>query len=1258
LKWLVNGASDGDHLFFHYSGHGSQQDDTDGDEMSGKDDTLVPVDYQQAGMISDDELRSILVTNLPKGVRLTVILDCCHSGTALDLPYKIGVDASNMVEVKKKLPHQMKLPSNGDVVMLSGCMDTQTSADAGVGLAGNTQSSGAMTTAFKVTIAKKKDISFHELIIGVRGFLKTQGFQQVPQLSSEHSLNLGDCFMPEWAPPAAAMPPATRLPVRKALSIGINYYVLPAGQGQLSGCINDSDTMIGVLKEVFQFQDSQIRRLRDDRKDMMPTKANILASFRWLTDGAQPGDDMFLHYSGHGGQQRDTNGDEASGQDDTLIPCDFQSAGQIIDDELYSLLVQQLPKGCRLWVLLDCCHSGTALDLPYKVQISEDGKSVKCSSVPQKGGIAGQPSEAEVIMISGCKDEQTSADVQAGSMGVLKAAGAMTTAFRHSITPTISVHDLLYSMRAFLKQNSFEQVPQMSSENFVQLESSFVTYAARTPQGNAAASPGKQAAPSSPLTPGAMYGSPASPQIGSPQSPWHVGTPGATKYNAYAAPQAAKFGAVAAQGSSSQKPPNFGAAAAQGSSPPKPPSFGAATAQGSSPSQPPSFGAVAAQGSSPPQPPNRRGRQRAVTVGINYIGMQCQLAGCINDSHTFVDILTGEFCYDVADIRQLRDDNAQGRPTRKNITTALKWLVNGSSDGDHLFFHYSGHGSQQSDTDGDEMDGKDDTLVPVDYQQAGMLSDDELRSILVTGLPKGVRLTVILDCCHSGTALDLPYKINAGLDSLVEVKKKLPHQTKPPSSGDVVMLSGCRDTQTSADAGVGLAGNTQASGAMTTAFKVTVAKHKAISFHDMITGVRNFLKTQGFKQEPQLSSEHCLNLGDCFLPEWAPPHVAPPKPLRPTTRKALTIGINYYVLPQGQGQLSGCINDSDTMIGALKEVFNFQDSQIMRLRDDRHDMMPTRANVLASFRWLTEGAQPGDDMFLHYSGHGGQQKDTNGDEATGQDDTLIPCDFQSAGQIIDDDLYSHLVQNLPKGCRLWVMLDCCHSGTALDLPFKAQLSDDGRSVKCAKEPRKSGAPPSEADVIMISGCQDTQTSADVQAGSMGAAKAAGAMTTAFRHCVNPSISCEDLLVGMRSFLKQNRYEQVPQMSSEQFMQMDSSFVNYAGKNGGSAAPAAASSAPFSPSTPVNGRLGGQASPHQYGATNDHVTTRISTLQQQIAELRKNRLGQMSNQDYPLHQPIAGSPGVWHSAAGQPGLASPHYASYSPQNSPMGHQRFH
>lgn len=140
---------------------------------------------------------------------------------------------------------------------------------------------------------------------------------------------------------------------------------------------------------------------------------------------------------------------------------------------------------------------------------------------------------------------------------------------------------------------------------------------------------------------------------------------------------------------------------------------------------------------------------------------------------------------------------------------------------------------------------------------------------------------------------------------------------------------------------------------------------------------------------------------------------------------------------------------------------------------------------------------------------------------------------------------------------MWVMLDCCHSGTALDLRFKVQLSEDGRSVKCSKTPtrRKPHAgfrgnvkvQVPKAEVIMISGCKDSQTSADVQAGSMGAARAAGAMTTSFRHTISPTIYCEDLLLGMRHFLKKNHYDQVPQMSSEQFVQLDSKFVGYATK---------------------------------------------------------------------------------------------------------------
>merc|ERR1719362_1943512 len=60
--------------------------------------------------------------------------------------------------------------------------------------------------------------------------------------------------------------------------------------------------------------------------------------------------------------------------------------------------------------------------------------------------------------------------------------------------------------------------------------------------------------------------------------------------------------------------------------------------------------------SAPPSPSSRKPRKRAVTIGINYIGLQCQLAGCINDSDTFVNLLEQDFGYAVTDIRQLRDD--------------------------------------------------------------------------------------------------------------------------------------------------------------------------------------------------------------------------------------------------------------------------------------------------------------------------------------------------------------------------------------------------------------------------------------------------------------------------------------------------------------------------------------------------------------------------------------------------------------------------
>jgi len=619
------------------------------------------------------------------------------------------------------------------------------------------------------------------------------------------------------------------------------------------------------------------------------------------------------------------------------------------------------------------------------------------------------------------------------------------------------------------------------------------------------------------------------------------------------------------------------------------------------------------------------GRRRAVTVGINYIGHRVgTLSGCINDSDTFIALLTEEFGYKVADIRQLRDDHPQRMPSRKNMTAALTWLVSGARAGDHLFFHYSGHGSQQTDKDGDEMDGKDETLVPCDYQTAGMLSDDELRRMLVETLPDGARLTCIMDCCHSGTALDLAYKVKLQADGQTcEVKKKAAGRIRPKAAGDVVMLSGCMDNQTSAD--IGSSGASKAAGAMTSAFKACITGKPLITYHDLLCSIRSFLKGRRFPQVPQLSCEHYLNLEEAFLPEAQTKWEHPPASLRPPARRALTVGCNYLCLQPGKGRLSGCINDSETMVGIMKEVFGFQDSQICRLRDDRANMMPTKANMLKSLHWLVEGAASGDEMFLHYSGHGGRMKDISGDEASGMDDTLIPCDFQQAGQIIDDDLYNILVAKLPKGCKLWVILDCCHSGTALDLPYKVLLSPDATSCALKKARRSGGGQGSQAEVIMISGCRDDQTSADIGSGMAGVTKAAGAMTTALRHAITPDITCEDLLVNMRHFLKRNNFDQVPQFSSEQFVSLDAGFVSYSqkrrGKMGKRDLPGLSGSQAVAPLSPMHAPLSPMQAPlspmamshmgsHSPMAAHSPVVmdSRIHNLESQIHALRHTQGG--------------------------------------------------
>jgi len=250
---------------------------------------------------------------------------------------------------------------------------------------------------------------------------------------------------------------------------------------------------------------------------------------------------------------------------------------------------------------------------------------------------------------------------------------------------------------------------------------------------------------------------------------------------------------------------------------------------------------------------------------------------------------------------------------------------------------------------------------------------------------------------------------------------------------EVRMISGCEDKQTSADvSNVGSFKlpdpNGRAGGACTAAFlNVVYADQRKpdddLSFQDVLTSMREVLSTKAFEQIPQLSSSRAMNIETRF--DVTPDDFS-------GTKRAVLIGINYV---GQQGELSGCHNDVLNINDYLKDVHDFEDSNMTVLMDDGVHQDPTRENIMAAYTAIACDSQPGDVVFLHYSGHGGKLKDDDGDEEDGYDETLIPLDYEQAGQIRDDDLLKDVVLKFSRGVFITSIMDCCHSGTVLDLPY-------------------------------------------------------------------------------------------------------------------------------------------------------------------------------------------------------------------------------
>lgn len=268
--------------------------------------------------------------------------------------------------------------------------------------------------------------------------------------------------------------------------------------------------------------------------------------------------------------------------------------------------------------------------------------------------------------------------------------------------------------------------------------------------------------------------------------------------------------------------------------------------------------------------------KKALVVGINYVGTGNDLRGCINDANNVTALLKGQGF----EVEQVLEKSA----TTAGIKAALGRLTAGAVPGDVLVFHYSGHGSQYPSQS--EPDGFEEIICPIDLNWMDLvITDNDLRAIF-NKVPNGVNVTVILDCCHSGTGLDqtesyVPTRsITAAIQATstdgsrfmappadiaekLQTRELVSWNTSRDVNAGALLIAGCASDQTSADAYID--GTYQ--GAATAALLKAFAKNPSITYRALMDSMVDYMVTNRFTQRPQLDGFSGL-YDQIFLQPW------------------------------------------------------------------------------------------------------------------------------------------------------------------------------------------------------------------------------------------------------------------------------------------------------------------------------------------------------------------------------------------------------
>jgi len=249
--------------------------------------------------------------------------------------------------------------------------------------------------------------------------------------------------------------------------------------------------------------------------------------------------------------------------------------------------------------------------------------------------------------------------------------------------------------------------------------------------------------------------------------------------------------------------------------------------------------------------------KKALCIGINdYPGTGSDLAGCVNDANDWAATLAAKGFA----VAKLIDSQA----SKTAMVNAVGELIAGGRSGDTLVITYSGHGTWQPDTSGDEPDGRDEALCPWDITTKGALLDDEIHALFAKRAA-GVRILLISDSCHSGSvtrgdesdidpgmprARFLPPSVWMPAGQLARTESRPPVLISGLSrTGGDLLLAGCKDTEYSWDTRFGGRPN----GAFTYYALKTLKNLPAGTTYDAwFKSIRDYLPSTQLPQSPQI----------------------------------------------------------------------------------------------------------------------------------------------------------------------------------------------------------------------------------------------------------------------------------------------------------------------------------------------------------------------------------------------------------------------